>query len=62
MEEIVITEEELDYLTDVPYMVCEKTGLYRSQASFEEESKDCITLEEFSKLWEESINRLIPNP
>ena len=47
MGEIVITEEELDYLTDVPYMVCEKTGFYRSQASFEEESKTVLPLKSF---------------
>ncbi|GHT25126.1 hypothetical protein AGMMS4957_19350 [Bacteroidia bacterium] len=29
--------------------------------TFEEESKDCITLDEFSKLWEEAINRKFPN-
>jgi len=63
MEEIYITEEELEYLTDVPDIACEDAGTYgyKQQMSFEEESKDCITLEEFSKMWEESINRLIPN-
>ena len=55
MAEIFIAEEELDYLTDVPQAVAEE-----SEKSFEEEAKDCITLEEFSKLWSESINRLIP--
>ena len=65
MEEIYITEEELEYFTDVPTVVCEETVHYRPhklQASFEEESKDCITLEEFSRMWDESIRRLIPNP
>jgi len=65
MEEIFITEEELEYLTDIPAVVCEETVSYKSrksQMSFEEAVKACngITLEEFSKMWEESINRLIP--
>jgi hypothetical protein len=29
--------------------------------TFEEESRDCITLDEFSQLWEEAINRQFPN-
>ena len=64
MEEIFITEEELKYLTDFPDMVCEGMVPYKSQKSFEEAVKACngITLEEFSKMWEESINRLITNP
>ncbi len=61
MEELLITTEELDYLTHVPNEVCEPQAKYGRQMNFEEEAKDCITLEEFSKLWEESINRLIPN-
>ena len=56
MEEIHITEQELEYLTDIPCMVCEEILPYKSQMSFEEESKDCITLEEFSKMWEDVIN------
>ena len=60
MEEIYITEQELEYLTNVPDEVCEAPAPYKSQRSFEKESKGCITLEEFSKMWEESINRLIP--
>ena len=62
MEEIFITEEELEYLTNIPNMVCEKTVLYKSRISFEEESKDCITLEQFSKNIDEVIKKLIPNP
>ena len=64
MEEIYITEQELEYLTNIPNMVCEDTVSYKtkSQMSFEEESKDCITLDEFSKMLEESINRIMPNP
>lgn len=63
MEEIYVTEEELEYFTNIPSVVCEAPALYDAEAqpSFEEEAKDCITLEEFSKMWEESINRLIPN-
>jgi len=65
MEEIYITEEELEYLTDVPDIAREDAGTYgyKRQMSFEEAVKACngITLEEFSKMWEESINRLIPN-
>ena len=63
MKEIFITEEELEYFTDIPTVVSEETVPYKSRKSrmsFEEESKDCITLEEFSELWKESINRLIP--
>ena len=62
MEEILITEEELEYLTDIPERVCEEAISYNLKKSFERESKDCITLEEFSKLLDEAINRLIPNP
>ena len=62
MEELYITEEELEYLTNIPSFVCEDAAPYKRkfQKSFEEEAKDCITLEEFSMMWEESINRLIP--
>ncbi len=60
MEEIYITEQELEYLTNISDEVCEEPVSYKSQKRFEEEAKDCITLDEFSKMWEESINRLIP--
>ena len=62
MEELYITEKELEYLTEIPTMVGEPVAPYKrkSERTFEEEAKDCITLEEFSKMWEESINRLIP--
>ena len=35
-----------------------------SKMSFEEAVKACngITLEEFGKMWDESIRRIIPNP
>ena len=64
MEEIFITEQELEYFTDIPNVVCEPTVPYKSQMSFAEAVKACngITLEQFSAMWEESINRLIPNP
>jgi len=64
MEEIFITEQELEYFTDIPNVVCEKAVPYKSQMSFEEAVKACngITLEQFSAMWEESINRLIPSP
>ena len=64
MEELYITEQELEYFTNIPDMVCEEpVAPYKSGMSFEEAVKACngITLEEFSKMWEESINRLIPN-
>ena len=63
MEEILITEEDLDYLTGIPHVVCEDTVHYKTKwNSFEEEAKGCITLDEFSKLLDEAIIRLIPNP
>jgi hypothetical protein len=64
MEEIYITEEELDYFTNIPDVVCEEAVPYKSKMSFEEAVKACngITLEQFSALWDESIRRLIPNP
>jgi len=62
MEELFITEEDLDYFTNIPDMVCEESVPYKSKNSFEEESKDCITLDDFSKLLDEAINRLMPDP
>ena len=62
MEEIFITEEELEYFTNVPNVVSEKAFSLKPKMSFEEESKDCITLDEFSKLLDEAIIRLVPNP
>jgi len=63
MEELYITEEELEYLTEIPTMVCEDAAPYKSksQRSFKEEAKDCITLEEFSRNIDDAIRRLIPN-
>ncbi len=60
MEEIIITEQELEYFTTTSDVVCEESPSLKPQMSFEDEAKDCITLEEFSRMWEESINRLIP--
>ncbi|MCL1934133.1 MAG: hypothetical protein FWF53_10040 [Candidatus Azobacteroides sp.] len=64
MEEIFITEDELEYLTNVPDVVCEKEVPYKSRMSFEEAVKACngITLEEFSKMLDEAIMRLMPDP
>ena len=64
MEEILITEQELDYFTNISDRVCEETIPYQSKMSFEEAVKACngITLEQFSKNIDEVIRRLIPNP
>ena len=64
MEEILITEEELEYFTDIPNVVCEETVPYKSHSSFEKAVKACngITLDEFSKLLDEAIIRLMPDP
>ena len=64
MEELYITEQELEYFTNIPSVVCEDAAPYKRkfQKSFEEEAKDCITLEEFSRNIDEAIRRLIPNP
>ena len=56
MEELIITEEELDYFTNIPDRVCEDATPYRTKnSSFEEESKGCITLEEFGIMWKKAI-------
>jgi len=63
MEEILITEEELEYLTHTPKVAREDTVHYKTKWNyFEEAVKACngITLDEFSKMWDESIRRLIP--
>jgi hypothetical protein len=64
VKEIFITEEDLEYFTNIPNVVCEKASSYKSKKSFEEAVKACkgITLEQFSIMWEESINRLMPDP
>jgi hypothetical protein len=64
MKPIYITEEELEYLTNVPQVAvaCEPAISLKPQMSFEEEAKDCITLEEFSRKLDEAIRRRMPNP
>ena len=61
MQEIYVKEGELEYYINPTSVVNEPTAPYKSQLSFEEESKDCITLEEFSKGIGEAIKQLIPN-
>ena len=62
-EPIYITEKELEYFTNVPDMINEGNDMnYSSEEDYERESQDCISLEEFFKLWKESIRRIIPNP
>ena len=63
MEEVLVTESELDYLTNIPQTVAEESASYMTPKMTVEEAikkYNAITLDEFSKLWEESINRLIP--
>jgi hypothetical protein len=57
MEDIFITEEELDYFTNIPDMACEEAIPYQSKMSFEKAMKACngITLEQFSKMWDKVI-------
>ena len=64
MEEIFITEQELEYFTNIPNIVNEATVPYKSKMNFEEAVKACngITLEQFSRNIDEAIRRLIPNP
>jgi len=61
MKPLLITKKELEYLTNIPQMAREEAPATKPKLNIEEELKDCITLDEFSKMWEESINRLIPN-
>ena len=59
MKEINITKDELEYYSNpqIGNAVNEPSPLYNKlKLSFEEESKDCITLEEFGKRWKEAIN------
>lgn len=62
MGEIFINDEELDYLTNVPQVVCEEPNFVEPKISFEEEAKDCMTLDQFSEEIDKAIKRLIPNP
>ena len=58
MKEIFITEEELEYYSNPASVVNEPTVPYKHQLSFEEEVKKhkCITLEEFGRMWKDSID------
>ena len=58
MEELFITEEELEYFTNVPNVVSEEAFSFKPKMSFEEAAKkyNCITLEEFGKMWKDSID------
>ena len=58
MEEIYITEEELEYYSNPisTDMLNDETVPYKPRISFEEESKGCITLEEFGKMWKDAID------
>jgi len=59
MEEILITEEELEYLTHTPKVAREDTVHYKTKWNyFEEEVKKhkCITLEKFGNMWKDSID------
>jgi len=64
MEELLITEQELEYFTDVPSTLREEAVSMKPTMSFEEAVKACngITLEEFSRRWKESIRKFISNP
>ena len=64
MEEIFITEEELEYFTNVPNVVSEEAFSIKPKMSFEDACKvyNTISLEEFSERIGEAIKRLIPNP
>ena len=58
MKEILMTKEELDYYSNPePINVVREDAVpYKPQKTFAEESKDCITLEEFSRMWDELID------
>ena len=64
MQEMFITEEELEYYSLPTSVVNEPTVPYKHQLSFEEAVKACngITIDEFSRNIGEAIKRLIPNP
>ena len=62
---IYITEEELEYLTNVPDMINEgNEALYSSEEEYEalRASGELCTIEEFSNAIDEAIMRLIPDP
>jgi hypothetical protein len=66
METVYITEEELNDLTNPdPDTLNEMNGRDPSILTDEEYARDiqnCVSLEEFRRLWGESIKRIIPNP
>ena len=62
MKPIYITEEELEYLTNVPNTLNEENEMIFSEEEYERDSKDCITLDQFSENIDKLIRELIPNP
>ena len=64
MKKVYITEQELEYLVNIPVNVSDALIPYGLQMSFEEAVKACngITLEQFSKNLDEAIKRVMPNP
>ena len=62
MKPICITEEELEYFTNVPDRLDDDNEGVLSLEEFEREAQNCITLEEFSERIGEAIRRMIPNP
>ena len=62
MNEVYITEEELEYYTNVPNTLNEGMVGILSREEFARETQDCISLEQFSNNIDEAIRRLIPNP
>ena len=64
-EPIYITEEELEYFTNVPDMINEGNDMnYSSEEEYESlrATGELYTLEEFSNAIDEAIRRKIPNP
>ena len=62
-DSIYITEEELEYFTNVPDMINEgNEAHYFSEEEYERDSQDCITLEEFGRRIDEAIDKLMPDP
>ena len=63
-EPIYITEDELEYFTNVPNMINEENIVYSSEEKYNEllASGNFVSLEEFRKAWHESIDRIMPDP
>ena len=61
---IYITEEELEYLTNVPNMINEDNIVYSSEEKYNEllASGNFVSLDDFFRMWEESIDRIMPDP